>query len=105
METLRFLIKGQMIKKDPACPFNRMVAGSFNYYVAEFEMDEGWNGYSCLAKFNVDGRLSYEPIVKGKVTIPEDVLKYKKFSVGVIGKKGDIILNTNETKIIQIGGI
>lgn len=105
METLRFLIKGQMIKKDPACPFNRMVAGSSNYYVAEFEMDEAWTGYSCLAKFNVDGRLSYEPIVNGKAMIPEDVLKYKKFSVGIIGKKDATILNTNETKITQIGGI
>lgn len=105
METLRFLIKGQMIKKDPACPFNRMVAGSSNYYVAEFEMDDAWTGYSCLAKFNVDGKLTYEPIISGKVMIPEDVLKYKKFSIGIIGKKGDTILNTNETKIVQIGGI
>lgn len=105
METLRFLIKGQMIKKDPACPFNRMVAGSSNYYVAEFDMDEAWQGYSCVAKFNVDGALSYAPIVGGRVVIPKDVLKHKKFSVVVIGKKADIILNTNETKIIQTGGI
>ena len=57
METLRFLIKGQMIKKDPACSFNRMVAGSSNYYIAAFEMDDAWTGYSCVAKFNADGKL------------------------------------------------
>ncbi len=105
MEALRFLIKGQMIKKDPACPFNRMVAGSSNYYVAEFIMDDSWAGYSCVAKFNVDGQFSYVPIVSRKVIIPEDILRHKKFSVGVIGKKGEAILNTNEAKILQIGGI
>ena len=105
METLRFLVKGQMIKKDPSCPFNKMVAGSSNYYIAEFNMDESWTGYSCVAKFNVDGRFTYAPIVSGKTTIPEDVLKHKKFGIGVIGKKGATILNTNESKIIQMGGI
>lgn len=105
METLRFHVKGQMIKKDPSCPFNKMVAGSSNYYVAEFVMNEDWNGYSCLAKFNVDGRFTYEPIVSNKATIPEEVLKHKTFAVSVIGKKGATILNTNESKIIQIGGI
>lgn len=53
METLRFLVKGQMIKKDPGCPFNKMVAGSSNYYIAEFDMDETWNGYSCVAYYSL----------------------------------------------------
>lgn len=105
METLRFLVKGQMIKKDPGCPFNKMVAGSSNYYIAEFDMDETWNGYSCVVRFNVDGRFTYEPIKSGKATIPEEVLKHKKFAVSVIGKNGATILNTNESKLTQIGGI
>lgn len=105
METLRFLVNGQMIKKDSGCPFNKMVAGSSNYYIAEFDMDETWNGYSCVVRFNVDGHFTYEPIKSGKVIIPEEVLKHKKFAVSVIGKNGATILNTNETKLIQIGGI
>ena len=105
METLRFLVHGQMIKKDPGCPFNKMVAGSSNYYVAEFDMDGTWNGYSCVARFNVDGRFTYEPIKSGKATIPKEVLKHKKFAISVIGKNGPTILNTNESKLTQIGGI
>lgn len=105
METLRFFVNGQIIKKDPTSPFNRMVAGSSNYYVAEFIMDENWTGYSCIVRFNTNGMLTYEPIVSGKVVIPENVLKYKRFSVSIIGKKNSTILNTNETKIVQTGGI
>lgn len=105
METLRFFVKGQIIKKDPASPFNHMVAGSSNYYIAEFTMDENWTGYSCIARFNTNGILTYEPIISGKVVIPEKVLKYKRFSVSIIGKKNSTILNTNETRIVQMGGI
>jgi hypothetical protein len=105
METLRFIIKGQMIKKDPSCPFNRMVAGTSNYYIAEFDMDDCWNGYSCVAQFVSDDGTVRVPIISGKVVFPDSVLKHSKFTVSVIGKKGSTILNTNDCRIMQTGGI
>lgn len=104
MKTLRFLVKGQMIKKDPAFPFYKMVAGSSNYYKAKFTMDASWTGYSCLAHFEADGYEKYVPIIDGEAAFPDEIMQYKKFFVSVIGRKGDSTLLTNKNRIIQIGG-
>lgn len=104
MKILRFIVKGQLIKKDPESSFNQMVAGSSNYYIAEFDMDAAWTGYSCLAHFESDNYEKYEPIIDGQVIFPEEVLQYKRFYVSVIGRKDDSILLTNKNRVIQIGG-
>lgn len=104
MQILRFIVKGQMIKKDPKSPFSTMVANSSNYYVAEFDMDEAWIGYSCLAHFKTRDYEKYVPIVNGRAVFPEEILKYKGFFVRVVGKNGDSYLNTNEDRVVQIGG-
>ena len=104
MQVLRFIVKGQLIKKDPASPFNKMVAGSSNYYIAEFDMDTAWTGYACLAHFTADGVDEYVPITQGRAMIPNSALEHKSFDVSVIGQKGYSRLNTNANRIIQIGG-
>lgn len=104
MKSLRFIVKGQMIKKDPDSPFYQMVAGSSNYYIAKFSMDAAWTGFACLAHFEADGDEEYVPIKYGKAIFPENILKYKSFTVQVIGRKNDTILVTNKNKVIQIGG-
>lgn len=104
MKILRFIVKGQMIKKDPESPFSKMVAESSNYYIAEFDMDEAWIGYSCLAHFKARDCEQYVPIVNGRAVFPEEILKYKSFHVSVIGKNGDSQLITNKDRVIQIGG-
>ena len=105
MESLRFIVKGQIIKKDPESPFRNMVAGSSNYYAAEFDMDSAWTGYACLAHFLAKSVDAYVPIVNKQAIIPDDVLKYKNFYVGVVGQKGTSRLLTNVNKITQNGGI
>lgn len=104
MKILRFIVKGQMIKKDPDSPFSKMAAGSSNYYTAEFDMDEAWKGYSCLAHFEADGSEKYVPIINSRAVFPEEILEYKIFYVSIIGKKGNSQLVTNKNKVIQIGG-
>lgn len=104
METLRFIVKGQQIKKDPRSPFNRMVAGTMNYYDAEFVLDPTWNGYACVAKFRTYDVTVHVPIVNGKVLVPNNVMQYKEFRVSVVGKKGNTKLVTNETVVLQSGG-
>lgn len=104
MKFLRFIVKGQMIKKDPNSPFYQMVSGSSNYYIAKFSMDAAWTGFACLAHFEADGAEEYVPIKYGKVIFPEKILQHKTFTVQVIGRKKDTILLTNKNKVIQIGG-
>lgn len=105
MQELRFIVKGQMIKKDPSSPFSKMVAGTSNYYVAAFDMDSAWTGYNCLAKFETKDSTEFVPIKSGQAMIPESVLKHKNFSVSVIGKNGVSMLTTTTNKVVQIGGI
>lgn len=104
MEILKFIVTGQHIKKDPSSPFNKMVAGTSNYYAAKFEMNEAWNGYACLAQFKAGSFGENVPIVKGNAIIPASILAYKSFTVQVIGKKDDSYLVTDTSKIVQIGG-
>ena len=104
MEILKFIVTGQHIKKDPSSPFNKMVAGTSNYYAAKFEMNEAWNGYACLAQFKAGSVTENVPIVKGTAIIPASVLAYKIFTLQVIGKRNDSYLTTDMSKIVQIGG-
>lgn len=104
MEILKFIVTGQHIKKDPASPFNKMVAGTSNYYAAKFEMNEAWNGYACLAQFKAGSVTENVPIVKSIAVIPASVLAYKNFTVQVIGKRDDSFLTTDLNKVVQIGG-
>ena len=104
MQDWRFIITGQMIKKGPDSPFNKMVAGSANYYTAVFEMDKAWAGYSCLAHFTTNGCEEYVPIIDRRAVIPEKILEYKMFEVSVVGQKESGRLTTNKTTVRQIGG-
>lgn len=109
METLRFKVKGQIMKKDSYAPSARMVAGTANYYCAEFLMDSVWNGFACLAEFTAGDSSVAIPITMQSgvgygVMIPEDILANRLFSVRVIGQKDDTRLVTNSVKIYQSGG-
>ena len=105
MMPLKFIVKGQLIKKDPSSPFGRLVAGTSNYYYADFLLDPAWNGYSCVARFRAYELNKYVPIVNGSAAIPDEIMKYKEFHVSIVGKKGDTKLVTNETVVLQSGGI
>lgn len=105
MMALRFIVKGQLIKKDPSSPFSRLVAGTSNYYYADFALDPAWNGYACVARFTTSGATAHVPIKNGRANIPDEIMKYKEIRVSLIGKKGDTKLVTNETTVYQSGGI
>lgn len=102
--TLRFTVKHDILKKDLTTPFNEMHVGSLVSYIAEFKMDESWNGYSCIACFANSRKQAFVPIISGKAEIPNDILSDKKFSVSVIGQKNGKRLSTNENQVIQTGG-
>lgn len=101
---LRFMVSDTILKKDLSTPFNEMKAGSGTAYMAEFELNDAWRGYSCVACFKTENQVRYVPLVGGKADIPEDILKHKTFAVSVIGQKNGVRLTTNENKVIQTGG-
>lgn len=51
MRTLKFIITGQKITKDPDCDFTGIVAGTQGYLRAEFSVSEEWAGCRMAAIF------------------------------------------------------
>lgn len=105
MNQLHFLVAGQKLRKSRNHPFPEMAAGTKNYYVAVFDLDEAWHGYACVGCFRTFRDTYYAPIKNRKCVIPEEALKYERFHVSVIGQKDDQRIVTNELTIMQIGGI
>lgn len=104
MQILKFNVIGQRIKKDLNLPFSMMVAGTSGYYTAEFNFNDDWYGYACIACFKHKDQELYIPIKRGKCEIPDKILEYAYFSISVIGKKNESKLLTNEITITQKGG-
>ena len=109
MQTLSFIVDGQILEKDPKCDFSGLIPGSDNYLKAKFTFSSEWNG--LLKVIGIWSRLGaeYPPQVlenDGTFLIPAEVLESKYFKIQVIGKrKGDTFkLTTNKLEICQNGG-
>lgn len=107
MRTLRFIVDGQIITKDPNCDFEGLVPGTVGYLQAEFSFSPEWNGCAKVAAFySPMGReLTPRILTDGKTCmIPADVTKLGTFQVGVIGQKGDFEIKTDKVLVKQNGG-
>lgn len=107
MRTLRFIVKDQIIEKDPNCDFNNLVPGTDEYLRADFSLSPEWDGYKVQALFwSMMGRLYPKPsMVAGThCMIPEAALKKTAFKVQLIGRKGDSKLITDKLVVRQDGG-
>jgi hypothetical protein len=109
MRTLRFLVEGQIIRKDPNCDFSDLVPGSEGYLQAEFSFSPEWKDCVKVASFySVLGK-EYEPqmLKDGRTClIPEGALKREVFKVQVIGRSkfSNTKLVTNKVEVRQNGG-
>lgn len=104
MRTLKFIVKGQIIKPDPECDFSGLVPGTSGYIRAEFAFSNEWRSTPKVVAFY--SRLGYEytpQVLKdGKTcTIPVEALRKRIFKLRVLGKNG---LVTNRLAIDQKGG-
>ena len=107
MRTLRFIVEGLIIKKDPACDFNNLVPGTEGYLQAEFVFSSEWEGLTKVAAFSSATNKEYPPqlLKDGRTcTIPTEALTKYSFKVGVIGKKNNVRLATNTVSVKQTGG-
>ena len=106
MRTLRFIVKDQIIEKDPKCNFDDLVPGTEGYLRAEFYFSPEWTGCVKVAAFYSRLGKEFEPqILKDGKTcvIPAEALEQRIFKIRVIGKKEGLKLTTNKVSIEQNG--
>ena len=108
MRTLKFIVEGQTIKKDPACDFSGLVPGTDGYLQAEFSFSSEWDGCSKVAAFysSMGAEFPAQVLYDGRTcTIPAEALKNRVFKVRVLGKKGNskFKITTNKHEVKQNG--
>lgn len=101
MRTLKFIITGQKITKDPDCDFTGIVAGTQGYLQAEFSFSEEWAGCRMAAVFSSLGKEYPRPVIEGKCEIPKEALTWDNFGMRVVGEKEGYRITTNEVKVKQ----
>lgn len=107
MRTLKFIVNGQCIVKDPNCDFSGLVPGSEKYITADFSFSDEWKNRVKVVGFWSRLGKEYPPqlLTDGKTCkIPCEALKNKIFRMQVIGKSGDTKVKTNKIAITQLGG-
>lgn len=106
MRTLKFIVNGQKIEKDPNCNFDGLVPGSDGYLKAEFSFSSEWTGCRKVVGFYSRLGKEYEPqlLEDGKsCIIPTEALKKAYFKLQVLGRKEGVGLATNKLEIHQKG--
>lgn len=103
MRTLKFIVDGQSVKKDPSCDFAGLVPGTKGYLDAFFRFSDEWKGCKKAAVFVSLGREYAVPLINGKCQIPEKALTWKIFSVKVVGERDGYRVTTNRVEVLQDG--
>ena len=109
MRTLRFIVKGQTIERDPECDFDGLVPGSEGYLQAKFILSPEWRGAAIVASFWSNLGKEYEPQilrVDNTCDIPVEALQRRTFKISLVGKTSEgWKLRTNRVAVSQNGGI
>ena len=103
MRTLKFIVDGQIIKKDTSCDFSGLVVGCKELY-AEFSFSPEWRDKKKAATFWKLGRefpvALYEK--DGNICkIPAAAVTHTQFSVSVTRMEGKEFIKTDELLIEQ----
>lgn len=107
MRTLKFVVDGLKIEKDPNCDFDNLVPGTEGYLQAVFSFSSEWQGCNKVAAFFSMTGKEYEPQIleDGKsCIIPAEALKKRRFKIQVLGKKEGFGLVTSKVTVSQNGG-
>ena len=106
IRTLKFIVNGQIIEKDPNCDFSNLIPGTEQYLKLEFLFSPEWNGYDKVVQFKrFKQEFAPQVLVDGKsCLIPVDAAKQKMFNIKVLGRKDKTKLNTNSVLVVQDGG-
>ena len=104
MRTLRFIVEGLSIRKDPQCDFSGIVPGTKGYLRAEFNFDHDWAGCEKMAVFSYRGIEEIPVRIRNNACMfPEEILTHRNFKIEVIGLKPGVKLKTNKLEVRQDG--
>ena len=103
MRTLKFIVTGQHIEKDPICDFSGLVPGTKGYLRAAFSFSKEWNGCGKIAEFRRFSTSEPVPvkIVGDACIIPAEVTAKRSFKVTVIGVKKEFKIITDNVEVKQ----
>lgn len=107
MRTLKFIVDGQIIKKDPDCDFSNLVPGTEGYLRVEFSFSPEWTKCAKVASFwsAVGKEYSPQKLSDGRsCMVPSEALEKYAFKIGLHGIGPDIKLTTNKIAVKQDGG-
>lgn len=94
MRTLKFNVKGQILRADEKCNFENIVA--------EFNFDREWLPYKKAAVFINEG-VEYPVLIDGnKCIIDSNALTSTWFYVYVVGQNGNERINTTSVGVRQV---
>lgn len=104
MRTLKFLVEGQNLKKDPTCDFFGIVKGSKGYLQCSFSLSREWSDCKIAASFwNYDKEIDAAAVVHGVCQIPDSITGRRRFGVSLTGIKDGYRITTNKVWIEQEG--
>lgn len=102
MRTLKFLVEGQNLKKDPTCDFSGIVKGSKGYLQCNFDFSIEWNRCKVVASFwDYDKEIDAAIVSHGMCRIPDSVTGLRKFKISLTGVKDVYQITTNKVRIDQ----
>lgn len=101
MRVLDFIVTGQTLRRDPACDFSGITAGSSGYLQARFRFSADWAGYKKAAVFTASGVEYPVGLRDGMCEIPAEALAGRVVRVMVVGRRGFSDLPTNEIAFSQ----
>ena len=105
MRTLKFIVNAQKVSPDPNCDFSGIVLGTAGYLKAQFSFSTEWSGLVKAAEFRklaLDEPVSV-PIINNECMVPVEVTGGNKWYVKVIGKRGSMIIQTNNCRVSHEG--
>lgn len=106
MRTLRFIVDGDSISKDPTCDFSGLFNKRNDNVQAEFIFSKDWNGMVKVVAFWSILGVEYEPqlLTDGDICrIPSEAFERSAFKIQLIGKKRNEKIFTNKLTILQTG--
>lgn len=99
MRILQFRINGQKLSKDG--DFSGLIAGTKGYLYTEYNFDSEWAGCKKAAVFLRYDKEYPVPIVNARCAVPDEITKYKRWKVYLVGVKDGYRITTNEVEVRQ----
>lgn len=104
MRTLKFAVNAQKITPDPNCDFSGIVPGTAGYLKSHFTFSSEWAGMVKVAEFRnylYDEPVVPVPIINNECMVPSEVTGGKAWYIKVIGKRGNMIIPTENCRVRQ----